>query len=88
MTVICSNGLNAKRKFFNYVIDKIDGVLLGVFRIKFYGSDTGCVVYCGVLKSFDFVIIRLGKYKEFNIHLDVMTWNLFFVPGSFKSFLF
>ena len=76
MASVGSNLLNAEREFLNDVVDKIDGIFLRMAVIDFQCSYARCIIDRRILVTLDFLALIPFKNQEFNIHLDVVAWNL------------
>jgi hypothetical protein len=77
--VVCANNTDQEREPRNDVIDKGDGIILGVPIIDFQGSDPRNIVNSHILKSPDGRAVGLLDCQEFHINLDMVSGNLFFV---------
>lgn len=53
MAVVGTNGVNAERKLIDQIVDKIDGVFLGMTSVDLKGSDASSIVKSGVLIPFE-----------------------------------
>ena len=59
MTVICSYCIDSEWEFVDHVIDKFNGIFLGMAFIYLYGSNSSGIIDCSILKTFNlFVILR------------------------------
>jgi hypothetical protein len=79
MAVISPYGIDPEWELVNYVIDKINGVFLGMAPVYPQSPDSGGIINSGVLKTPNPFSIFSRKEQEFNIHLDVMAGDLLFV---------
>ncbi len=86
MAVIRTNCMNAKRKFMNYVVNEINGVLLGMLIVNFQRPYPGRIIDGRILESSGFIALLIPEIKEFNIHLNMMARKLFFVTVRFLAF--
>jgi hypothetical protein len=79
---VCSDRMDTKGKFFNHIINELDGILLIVTRLNFHGPDPGCVINGRILKASDSAPLKVPERDEVNVYLDMMTRNLFGIPAS------
>ena len=71
MPVIGTDFLDAKWELVDDVVDKIDGVRLGVFCVDLKGA--GCIVDCRVLEAANFLAFLSNESQELHIHLNVVA---------------
>ncbi len=79
MTIVSADFVQAKGELLDHVVDKPDGVCLGMFWIDFQGPDAGCIIDCSVLVTLQLMASFIDKCQKLDINLYVMTRNLFLV---------
>src|SRR5450631_3355678 len=79
MPIVGSDFFDAERKFLDDVIDEINGVRLRMLVVDFERSNARRVVDSRILKTADILAAFIREGEEFDIHLDVMTRDLFAV---------
>lgn len=77
MAPICSDSVNAKRKFVHHIINKFNGIRLIVARIDFQRSDSGRIIYGCILKTSDSLTLKVPQSDKFDVNLDMVTRNIF-----------
>ena len=82
MASVCSDRMYAEREFLNHIINKLNGIVLTVTRIDFQCPDPGGIVNRRVLKAPDSVALKIPQRDKLDIHLDMMTRNLFGITTS------
>ena len=85
MTVVCSHRMNPKWKFFNHIVDKINGVLVRMPLVDLQSAYPGCIIHCGVLKPSDLFPILWGEGEKFDIDLNMMPRNVLLIPFRMDS---
>ncbi len=80
VTVVCADGVQAKRELLDHVVDEPDGVFLCMSGINFQGPDAGCIVNRCVLVTLQLKAAFINKSQKLNINLNVMTRDLFLIP--------
>jgi len=60
----------------------MDGVLPGVSPADLHGPDAGGIVHVRVLETFHRFSFGEAQVQEFDIHLNVVAWDLLFVSIS------
>ena len=78
VAVVGLNGMDAKREFFEKIVDKIDGIFLSMTVINFERSCPGCVINRRILETSDFLAV-FEECQELYIDLHTMAWNLLFI---------
>lgn len=79
MAVIRSNFADPERKLGNDVVNEVYGVGLGVLFIDFQGSHTRGVINGRELKAANLLTSFAFESQELDVHLDMMTRNLFLI---------
>jgi hypothetical protein len=82
MASVCSDRVKSEGEFFDHIINKLNGILLIVTRIDFQRPDPGGIVNRRVLKAPDSVALKIPQRDKLDIHLDMMTQNLFGITSS------
>lgn len=77
--VVCANGMDPEGEPGNDVIDKSDGIILGMLIIDLQGTDSRRIVYSCILESFYGRAVRPLDCQKFHIDLDMVTGNLLLV---------
>jgi hypothetical protein len=80
--VVCANGMDPEGKPGNNIIDKSDGITLGVSIIDFQGTDSRRIVDGRILESFYGRAVGPLDCQKLYIRLDIVTGNLLLVPVS------
>jgi len=80
--VVCTNGMDPKGELGNDVIDKCDGIILGMPIIDFQATDSRRIVDSRILESFYRQSIGSLDCQKFHVHLDIVTRNLLLVSVS------
>ena len=73
MASVCPNRMDAEREFLNYIINKLNGILLIVTRVDFHCPDPSGIINSRVLKTPNSVAIKVSQRDKFDINLDVMA---------------
>lgn len=68
---------NAKRRLFDDVIDRVDGIGLRVFVVDFQGANTSSAIDCRVLKTSNLFSLFAYESQELDVHLHVVPRDLF-----------
>jgi len=79
MPIIAAYCMNAKRESFDYMIDKIYGILLCMPVIDFKCSYPSGIINGCILESSNFLPFTVLQFEELDINLYVVTWNLLFI---------
>lgn len=79
MPVIGSYFADSERKLFDHVVDKIDGICLGLPLIDLEGSDAGRIVDGGELEAADLLTAFSFEGQKLDVHLDVVAGDLFVI---------
>ena len=82
VTVIGSHCVDAKRKPLDNIVEKKNGIGLGVLLVNLEGADSSRIVNGCVLKTADSMAVFSLKIQELHIHLDVMARNLLLIAGG------
>ena len=80
VTIIGPDFFNPEWEFLDDMVNKVDGVCLGVAVINLKRSYTGCVINGRVLEPPCFLTTFSYECQELNVHLNVMARNLFLIP--------
>jgi hypothetical protein len=80
VTIVGPDRVNAERKAFNNMVDKLNGGGLIVAGVDFQGSNAGGIVNSRILKSPDLPSGWVLERQELHVHLDVVSGNLLLVP--------
>jgi hypothetical protein len=75
MTLICTDGVDAKRELDYNVINEIYDILLGVTIVDLRSAYPGRVVYGSVLEPTDLRAFGVPESQERHINLDVVAGN-------------
>ena len=84
MAAICAHFPNAEWEFFNYVIDKVDGVCLGVFFVNLKRPNSRSIIDCGILETPYLLTAFSFERQKLNINLNMVVWNLFLIAFGVK----
>lgn len=76
MATIGSNGVNAKRKLLDHIVDEVNRTFLSLFPIDLEGADTGCIVNGRKLIATDSATLLGAQTEKLHIDLDLMTGDL------------
>ena len=79
MPVIGADLTDPEGELFDHVVDKIDGICLGMSLIDFEGSDSGRIVDGGELEAADLLAAFSFEGQKLDDHLDVVAGDLFVV---------
>ena len=77
--IIRTDFTNAEWELFDDVVNEVNRVCLGMLLVDLEGANSGCIVDCRVLEAADLFAAFPFERQELNIHLNVMTWNLFLI---------
>ena len=62
-----------EREFLDDLVDKIDGIGLGMALVDFQSPHAGCIINCRILESADLFALLSFECQKLNIHLDMVT---------------
>ena len=71
--------LNTEPECVDDMIDKVIGIFLGMSRVNLQRPNPCCIIDGRVFIAFELSTILSFEHQKLNIHLDVVTWNLFIV---------
>jgi len=77
MAIIRPDFFDAERKFFDDMIDEIDGIGLRVAFVDFESPHSGRIVDGSILNPACFFTSFSYESQELNVHLNEVAWNLF-----------
>lgn len=76
MTAVCSDCVDPKRELLDHVVDKRNGVPLGVPALDLEGSDPGGIVNRRILKATNAMTIRSLQAHNLHVGLNMMPRDL------------
>ncbi len=80
MSVVRADFPDPEREFFDDVINEVDRVGLGVSFIDFERPHTRRIINRGILETPYFFALLSDECQELDVHLDVVSGNLFLIP--------
>ena len=75
MAPVSSYRMYTEGELIDHIINKLNGVLLIVSRIDFKCPDSGSIINGCILKTPDFLALKVPQRDKFDINLDMMSWN-------------
>ena len=93
MAIVGSDFLDAERELFDDAVDEVDGAGLGMFLVDLERPHPCRIIDGGELEATDLLALFSSERQELDVHLDVVTRNLFVVafgmdlaqPGSTRK---
>ena len=85
MTAICPYPMDAKRKLFHHIVNKVDRAVLIVLLIDFQRTDPSGIIDSSVLIATKLLTILIYQGQELDLDLDLVPGNLLGVVMSVKS---
>ena len=79
VTVVGPHFANAEWKFFDDVVNEVDGVCLRMFLVDLEGANSGCIVDRCVLEATDRFAVFSLKGPKLNIYLNLMARHLLLI---------
>lgn len=85
MSTVRAYRMDAKRKLFHHIVNKIDRAALIVLLIDFQSPDPSGIIDSRVLIATKLLTILLYQGQELDVDLDLVPGNLLGVAVSVKS---
>lgn len=85
VAIVGPDGMDPEGEFLDHMINKLDCCLLIMVLIDLPSPYANGIVYGRILEALDPLPTRGFECQEFDIHLDMMTRNLFLIAVSLNS---